>query len=612
MSEQSSHPSTTQSGSTDEYKKDLAMFRTVMDAVNSSPELDHVLGLTLRTMLDTLGPGFAGMVLLRERPHPGLEVVAHQGIWPEGAPRRIFPNNCPCDQALETRMPIFEPDCPSQACRSALSADWKHSRLVTPLKNRQNQVLGALCLFCPPHFQVEMTDLSLWEDIGAQIGRAIEDGKLHVELHRVRELLQTLYAISDHLAASLDLDWVLQRVLELSISATEARQGSIFLLPAPETPTPRILRRDLPPEEADQVISEVLTEGLAGWIVRHQEGVIIFDTTHDPRWVSFPDDTSPPRSALAVPLMADNRVFGVLTLDHAEPAHFQAQHMGLMRAIAHQASTAIEKARLHREVSNMAEILAERVEERTRELRETQAQLVQAEKLAALGELAAGIAHEINNPLHILQAYVEYMASMADVDITFLELLEPMRNALDSIARLAGQLRDFSRPASGEWRPLNLNKTLDGILKLVNKEMMHCQIDVVKQLTLDLPRVSGDERQLEQVFLNLILNARDAMPGGGRIAIDTYAGQSTVHLRFADTGVGIAEEDLSRIFEPYFTTKEDRGTGLGLAICQRIVTQHGGKISVSSRLGEGTVFILHLPISHGGERSVRQIEEGHS
>jgi signal transduction histidine kinase len=598
LSEQSKHPSTTQSGNTDPYKRDLALFRTVMDAVNSSPELDHVLRLTVRTMLETLGPGFAGIMLLRERPHPGLEVVAHQGVWPEDAPRRIFPSNCPCDQALETRMPTFEPDCPNQACRTVPSADWQHSRLVTPLKNRQNQVIGALCLLCPPQFQVEMTDLSLWEDIGAQIGRAVEDAKLHYELHRVRELLQTLYAISDHLAASLDLDWVLSRVLDLSISATEARQGSIFLLPAPETPTPRILRRDLPPEEADLAISQVLTEGMAGWVVKHQEGMIIYDTTQDPRWVTLPNDTTPPKSALAVPLMANNQVFGVLTLDHAEPAHFQSQHMGLMRAIAHQASTAIEKARLHREVSNMAEILAERVEERTRELRETQAQLVQAEKLAALGELSAGVAHEINNPLHILQAYVEYMASMADVDLTFIELLEPMRNALDSIARLAGQLRDFSRPAGGEWRPLDLNDSLTSVLKLVNKEMMHCQIDVVKQLTPDLPLVSGDARQLEQVFLNLILNARDAMPGGGRLAIDTYAGQSTVHIRFADSGVGIEEEDLSRIFEPYFTTKEDRGTGLGLAICQRIVTQHGGRISVSSRLGEGAVFILHLPISH--------------
>jgi two-component system NtrC family sensor kinase len=114
---------------------------------------------------------------------------------------------------------------------------------------------------------------------------------------------------------------------------------------------------------------------------------------------------------------------------------------------------------------------------------------------------------------------------------------------------------------------------------------------------------------LEQVFLNIILNARDAMPGGGRLKIETYPGESAIHIRFADSGVGIEDENLQRIFEPYFTTKEDRGTGLGLAICQRIVTQHGGKISVSSRLGEGAVFILHLPISRW-ERSRDDVQEG--
>jgi signal transduction histidine kinase len=510
---------------------------------------------------------------------------------------------------MESRMPVFEPFHPRITCHRELPAYHDHSRLVSPLKTRQNSIVGVLCLFCPPDFQIETVDLSLWEDIGIQIGRAIEDARLHIELQQVRELLQTLYTISDDLATSLDLDWVLSRVLDLSISATDARHGSIFLVPSPETTTPRVLRRDLQAEEADKAISEVLTDGLAGWVVQHKEGTIIVDTAQDPRWLAFPDDMSPPRSALAVPLVANGRVLGVLTLDHGEVNHFQIQHMGLMRAIAHQASTAIEKARLHKELSHLADILAERVEERTRELRETQAQLVQAEKLAALGELAAGIAHEINNPLHILQLYVEHMNSMVTPETPFAEFLDPMRNALDNIARLAGQLRDFSRPASGEWKPVNVNEVLRGVLRLVNKEMMHCQIEVVSDLASDLPLVSGDNRQLEQVFLNIILNARDAMPGGGRLKIETYAGESAVHIRFADSGVGIEDENLKRIFEPYFTTKEDRGTGLGLAICQRIVTQHGGKVNVSSRLGEGTVFILHLPISRW-ERSRDDVQEG--
>ena len=606
MSERSKPPDTTPLGTANQLRQDLALFRTAVSVVNSSPELDHVLQLTLRTILHTMGPGFAGMILLHERQNPGLAVAAQQGVWEETAPRRVFMRNCLCNQAMETRMPVFEPKYSGTGCHPGLPADPELGRLVTPLKTRHNYVAGILCLFCPPDFDVETTALSLWEDIGTQIGRAIEDARIHTALQQAQELLQTLYDVSDHLATSLDLEWVLSRVLELSISATQARQGSIFLLPDENSPAPRVLRRDLSGMEADQVISQVLTDGLAGWVVRNKEGIFIADTSQDPRWLILPNDPHPARSALGVPLMANGKVLGVITLDHGDVGHFEAQHMGWMRAIAYQAALAIEKARLHNEVSHLAEVLAERVEERTRELRETQAQLVQAEKLAALGELAAGVAHEINNPLHILQAYVEHMSSKLPPDTPFADFLDPMRNALDSIARLAGQLRDFSRPAGGEWKALNINRTLENVLRLVNKEMMHCQIDVQTQLAHPLPTATGDNRQLEQVFLNIILNARDAMPGGGRLSVETYASEDTIHIRLADTGVGIREEDLQRIFEPYFTTKEDRGTGLGLAICQRIVSQHGGRISVSSKLGEGTVFIIHLPVSRRGRSPAKE------
>ncbi len=597
MNQQRKPPDTAPLGTASQYRQDLALFRTIMSVVNSSPELDHVLRLTLRTVLRSLGPGFAGMVLLQEQQAPGLAVAAQQGVWKEGGPRRLFVRNCPCSRAMESRMPVFEPQCPGPACHPSLPTDEMCGRLVAPLKTRQNIAVGALCIFCPAGFEVETTALSLWDDIGTQIGRAIEDARIHMQLQQGQELLQTLYDASDQLATSLDLEWVLSRVLELSISATQARRGSIFLLPDKDSPAPRVLQRDFAGEEADHVISKVLSDGLAGWVVRNQEGIVISDTRQDPRWLTLPHDPDPPGSALGVPLMTSQRVLGVITIDHGDTGHFEAQHMGWMRTIAYQASLAIEKAQLHKELEHLAEDLAERVEERTRELRETQAQLVQAEKLAALGELSAGVAHEINNPLHILQAYVEHMGSKLPPDSPFADFLAPMRNALDSIARLAGQLRDFSRPAGGQWTPINVNHTLDNVLKLVSKEMMHCQIEVQDCLADQLPAVTGDSRQLEQVFLNVILNARDAMPGGGRLAVETYSSDTSVHIRFADTGVGIREEDQQRIFEPYFTTKEDRGTGLGLAICQRIVTQHGGRISVSSKPGEGTVMILHLPVS---------------
>jgi two-component system NtrC family sensor kinase len=586
---------------TGRYKESLAIFRTVMAVINSSPEMGYVLNETLHTILEALGPDFSGALLLHDPPHPGLIVGAQVRVWEQDAPRRVFVEGCPCNRAIDTRMPVFEPDCSGLTCRSSRGGEGPSSRLVTPLRDRHNHVLGVLCLVCPCGFRLEMTDLSLWEDIGTQIGRAIEDAQLHVQLQQLREHLQALYQVSDHLATSLDLDWVLSRVLDLAISATDATRGSIILVPSPDAPSHHILRRELPVANADQVISQVLTKGLAGWVVNHKEGSIVIDTEQDPRWIPLNDDPNPPRSALAVPLLANGQVLGVLTLDHVAVGHFQPQHMGLSRAIAHQSSVAIEKARLHREATHLAEVLAERVEERTRELRETQAQLIQAEKLAALGELAAGIAHEINNPLHILQAYVEYIASRITDDAPIADFLEPMRNALESIARLAGQLRDFSRPAGGEWRPLDANSALKTVLQLVNKELMHNQIELATQLASELPMITGDNRQLEQVFLNMILNARDAMPGGGKLTIETYASEGTVHVRFCDTGTGIPQEDLAQIFEPYFTTKEDRGTGLGLAICQRIVSQHGGKISVSSRLGEGAVFILDFPAGQAAQ-----------
>ncbi|MFN2291329.1 MAG: GAF domain-containing protein [Anaerolineae bacterium] len=580
----------------EQYKTDLALFRTLVAVLNGSQELEQLLNRVLRTILDVLATDSPGVILLTNPRHPGLEVVAHHGLPPENVPRRVFFDRQPCHQVLNDGLPLLARSCPDCELRPKAERSDADRSLVVPLKSRQ-MIHGVLCLSCPGHCQPESWDLSLWEDIGLQVGRAIYDARLQAQIRQERELLQTLYTISDHLATSLDLDWVLSRVLELSISATDANNGSIFLLTSHGSPSSRVLSRGLAPLEEDQVISQVLSHGLAGWVVRHDEGAVVRDTTADPRWLTLPDDPSPPASALAVPLATDERVLGVLTLDHDEPGHFDRRHMALMMAIAHQAATAIEKARLHNEVAHLAEVLAERVEERTRELRDTQAQLIQAEKLAALGELAAGIAHEINNPLQVLRAYIEYVTSILPADASDLEVLEPMQKALDNIGRLAGQLRDFSRPASGEWQPLDVNSAIDSVLRLARKDLSHRGIEVETSLATYLPEVHGDTRQLEQVFLNLVLNARDAMPGGGLLRLASWSDAELVYVRCSDTGVGIHEEDLARVFEPYFTTKNDRGTGLGLAICRRVVTQHGGDIRLSSKWGDGAQFTVELPVA---------------
>jgi signal transduction histidine kinase len=578
------------------YKAELALLRTIIATVSRSAELDQVLHLTLRTIVDWLGPGFAGLVLLADRWHQGYKVVALVGLSREAMPDRVFVDECLCQRVLESGMPIFQKNCLGAGCHTALLESREHSHLSFPLIARQSAV-GTVCVFCPPGFEIDILDLSLWAEIGRLIGRAIEDASLNSQLHQQRDLLQALYDVSNHLATSLDLEWVLSRVLDLSITATEAHGGSVFLLPSAGADMPHVLRRDLTSPEADRVIGMVVDRGLAGWVVRNKKGAIVSDTSLDPRWFSFSDEPNLSGSVLAVPLMADGQVLGVLTLEHPRTARFQERHLILITAITHQASAAVEKARLYNELSAMAEILEERVEERTRELKETQAQLLHAEKLAALGELAAGVAHEINNPLHVLQAYVDYMASRVPEDDPVQEMLEPMRTSLESIAHLTAQLRDFSRPAMGERKPLYINNVLGRVLKLASKELMHSKVEVRETLASDLPPIVGDTRQLEQVFLNLMLNARDAMPGGGKLSVKTYSDPKDVYVCFVDTGVGIPTDQLTRIFEPYFTTKEDRGTGLGLAICQRVLSQHGGRISAESELGKGAVFTIQLPVA---------------
>ena len=454
--------------------------------------------------------------------------------------------------------PLSSPGAAIQTVPSIRLIEEPHGHLVFPLRSRQ-RVIGVLCIFFPPDFTLGMTDLSLWEDVGSQIGIAVENANLYSQVQQERDFLETLYNISEQLATSLDLDWVLSQVLRLAVSATDARDGSIFLLPGTGGITAQILRRDLPTSEANLAIDTVLSGGMAGWVVRHRIGTVIEDTSQDPRWLSFPDDPDPPGSALAVPLIADNQVLGVLTLDHLETCHFDYRHLVLMSAIGHQASTAIERARLYKQVAHMAEVLEQRVEERTRELRDTQNQLIHAEKLAALGELAAGVAHEIGNPLQILQTYLEYLSTQTEPDAPLMELMDPMKDSLEAIGRLVGQLRDFSRPATGERKLVDVNHVVTNVLRLAGKELAHSRIDVEERLSADLPRVIGDRRQLEQVFLNLFLNARDAMPGGGHLLIETTSNGDDVAICVADTGVGISAEDLPTSWSPTLRPKKTGG-----------------------------------------------------
>lgn len=226
-----------------------------------------------------------------------------------------------------------------------------------------------------------------------------------------------------------------------------------------------------------------------------------------------------------------------------------------------------------------------------------QAQMIQSEKLAAMGRLAASLAHEINNPLQAIQGSLDLARSNAgnpDKQQRFLRMAQEEFNRLTNIVQ---HMLDFFRPSKGTQSLLDIRVVVDNALSLSTKRLQHAKVAIRVEWETEIPQINGVSNQLQQVFLNLILNAVEAMPEGGEIVIRGRAESepaSGIRISISDTGCGIVLDELPRIFEPFYTTKPN-GTGLGLAVCHNIIANHGGQITAESTLGYGSTFTLWLP-----------------
>ncbi|HUU80217.1 MAG TPA: ATP-binding protein, partial [Acidobacteriota bacterium] len=243
------------------------------------------------------------------------------------------------------------------------------------------------------------------------------------------------------------------------------------------------------------------------------------------------------------------------------------------------------------------------------ELKRAQVRLVEASKMRALGELVAGVAHELNNPLMASQTVLYVILKNIHKDCPDRERLELIRKCNNRIQKIVEHLREFSRQTGPEFQELDINEPIKNALMITEQQLLNHNISVVRRLSEGLPKVLGDSNQLEEVFLNLIGNARDAMdevtgPKELTVCSDLgeNAGFSSVAVSIKDTGVGIPMENLDKVFEPFFSTKPvGRGTGLGLSICFGIIEAHGGRIEVESQPGEGTKVSVLLPIIVSGK-----------
>jgi len=253
------------------------------------------------------------------------------------------------------------------------------------------------------------------------------------------------------------------------------------------------------------------------------------------------------------------------------------------------------------ELSRTFNLMASSIRERDEQLkRRTQQMLMKSDRLATIGQLAAGVAHEINNPLGGILVYSHLLLEDPAIQGTARENLGKIVNETTRCKKIVKGLLDFARQSKPEKKPVDVNEILASSLGLVEKQALFQDIKVTRNLDDGLPGLEADLAQLQQVFLNVIINAAEAMNGRGSLTVGTrFSGDGKhVEIEFTDTGCGISGENMRRLFEPFFTTKDGgRGTGLGLAISYGIIGGHNGTIDVKSEVGKGTTFIVRLPIA---------------
>jgi len=410
---------------------------------------------------------------------------------------------------------------------------------------------------------------------------------------RVKEL-NILYGVGKSVTSLLDLEKVLNRIVEAAVFVSGAEEGSLLLV---DKDTGELYLR------AARNLGETFARGfrlkvehsIAGQVVK--TGKPILQSTQDEETLKVKTGYLV-KSLVNVPLKAKDEVIGVLAVNNKIISRpFTDNDVHLLSALADYATIAIVNAQLYEETKRWSKELEHKVEERTQELRAAQEQLLQSEKLASIGQLAAGVAHEINNPMGVILGFAQGILKTLPEDDPLKKPLATMEKESLRCKRIVQNLLDFARRSEPTPHLTNINKLIDASCELVEHQISLQDVKLVKGYDPALPSIMADPNQLQQVFINIMLNAYQAMPDGGTLYITTRKVGSELQVIFTDTGTGIPPEKIQNIFDPFFTTKEvGEGTGLGLSVSYGIVKAHGGDIGVESQADKGTTFVIKLPL----------------
>ena len=404
------------------------------------------------------------------------------------------------------------------------------------------------------------------------------------------------------LMETLDIDEILRLVLEGVIKNIGFDRARLYLVNerrdvleckmAVGVDVEKIKGIELPLDPEASIVSRSVME---------KKPYIIPDARMDPRVNPVLKEKFNLHSLVVIPLFTKEKALGAIAADHTEPGRRLTQEtLDSVMRFAQQAGLAIQNASMYQELKHFSRQMEERIQKTTADLRKTEAQLVRSEKLAALGQLAAGIAHEIRNPLTSINILIHSLRERLPSENSQQEDLKVIEEEIHRMNEIVDQFLRFAKPASPLLEKTDVLSIVEETFQLLRPQIEKQRIVVEKEFQA-LPMIQMDPEQMKQAMLNLLLNAIQAMPEGGQL---TLKGQNSkdgqwIHLSIEDSGMGISPEDIDKLFDPFFSTKEG-GIGLGLSITHRIIDQHHGKIEVENAPEKGTIFTVWLPIHYEG------------
>ncbi|HEV8640442.1 MAG TPA: GAF domain-containing protein [Methylomirabilota bacterium] len=571
----------------------LSALTRLITSAQGSPQVFHAVARAATTLLGAK----TSRVWIDDPAVGGLRVQAGFGIDPKI--ERLMTDHPVIAYGQGAVGHVFASRAPEYIADIGSDPRWLNRRLATegglrgfagvPLIAGEG-VVGVLAIIFGEEREFTPEEKELIGLLADQAAIAISNARLYEgqELRAAR--LRTLARLNQIVSSSLDLNEVLDGIARAAAELMEATLVSISIADERSQTLERRAFSDAALGADYPGTIRRYGEGGAGWVALHRRPLNVPDVFVDERIVArdwFRRHNL--KSSLSVPILFQDSLLGVLVLFGRKPFVLDADNQDLLDSFVAQAAVAIRNARLFAELRRAHE-----------DLERSQAQLVRAERLSALGEMAAGVAHDFNNLLAIILGRADLLLRrLKDSDLT--GWVEAIRQAARDGADTVRRIQEFTRTrTTRSFARVDLSEVLREVVELTRPRWkdeaqsrgVHYGVTVVGEA----PPVAGRPEELREVFANLLTNALDAMPDGGRCVLRMGTEGDAVAIAVADTGSGMSGEVRQRVFEPFFTTKGQRGTGLGLAVAWGIVTRHGGTIDVESTPGRGSTFTVRLPL----------------